>query len=195
MKLLFATTNAHKAEEVRAILAHTSIELETLDQHPELGEPPETGNTFEHNALQKARYVFERTGLPTIADDSGIEVDALNGRPGVHSKRYSAEATHEANNTKLLGELDNLPSEQRTARFRCVLALITSAGEGTVDGRCEGTIATELSGEGGFGYDPLFLPTEAPGRSMAELSMSEKNAISHRGRAFARLPELLERVQ
>ncbi len=189
MKLLFATNNAHKVEEVQAILAGSDIELQTLAAFPELPEAPETSETFEGNALQKARFVFERTGLPCIADDSGIEVDALDKAPGVHSKRFSPEATHEANNVLLLQKLSGVAN--RTARFRCVLAYVDGQHEATVSGSCEGRIAASSQGGGGFGYDPLFLPDEVPGRSMAELSMAEKNTISHRGRAFARLPELL----
>ena len=192
MRLIFATNNAHKAEEVRRLLIGTGIVLETLDDHPEIPEPPETGDTFVANALQKAYFVFERTGQLCVADDSGLEVDALGGAPGVHSKRFSPEATHAANNALLLHRLAGTPD--RSARFRCVLALVGDGVERTVDGRCEGTIATALIGSGGFGYDPLFLPDEAPGRSMAELSMDEKNAISHRGRAFAQLPALLEEL-
>lgn len=192
MKLLFATTNAHKAEEVRAILADTDIELITLADHPDLPEPPETGNTFEANALQKATFIHERLRCPVIADDSGIEVDALDGAPGVHSKRFSPEATHEANNTLLLSRLEG--RDDRTARFRCVLALVTDDFQGTVSGACEGRIAHALSGSEGFGYDPLFVPDDLGGRSMAEASMAEKNAISHRGRAFRQLGDLLTRA-
>jgi XTP/dITP diphosphohydrolase len=189
MELLFATANAHKIEEVRAMLAGTDITMITLLDRTDLGDAPETGDTFEHNACEKARYMFEKTGLPAIADDSGIEVDALGGAPGVHSKRFSPEATAEANNALLLKKLDGVT--ERSARFRCVLAYVGHHGERTVEGRCEGAIATEARGSEGFGYDPLFMPNEAPGRSMAELSMDEKNAISHRGRAFAQLPSLL----
>lgn len=189
MKLIFATNNAHKVTEVRALLAGSGVELLTLAEAGLDVDPPETGNTFEHNALQKARFVHELTGHPCIADDSGIEVDALGGAPGVHSKRFSPEATAQANNALLLAKLDGI--DERTGRFRCVLALVGLGEPVTVDGRCEGTIARRLRGEGGFGYDPLFLPDETPGRSMAELSMAEKNRISHRGRAFSQLPALL----
>ena len=191
MKLFFATANRHKVTEVEAIVGPMGIELVTLLDHPELGEAPETGNTFEANAIQKARYMYEHMGMPCIADDSGLEVDALDGRPGVHSKRYTPEATGPANNAKLLRELDGV--EARGARFRCVLAWVGPDGQRTVEGRCEGQIALEASGTGGFGYDPVFLPAEAPGRSMAQLSMEEKNVISHRGRAFAQLDALLPR--
>lgn len=189
MRLIFATNNAHKVSEVQALLADTGIELVTLRQAGLDIDPPETGSTFEANALQKARFVHELTGLPCIADDSGIEVDALGGAPGVHSKRFSEAGTDAANNALLLERLDGIGD--RRARFRCVLALVGLGEERTADGRCEGRIGTELRGEGGFGYDPLFLPDEAPGRTMADLSMGEKNRISHRGRAFSQLPGLL----
>jgi XTP/dITP diphosphohydrolase len=193
VQLLFATNNAHKVAEVRQILAGTGITVRTLAEHGLIVDPPETGDTFEANALQKARFVHEHTGLPCIADDSGIEVDALGGAPGVRSKRFSAEATAEANNALLLERLRDVADDARTARFRCALAVVGVGPERVVDGRCEGHIAHELRGEGGFGYDPLFLPDEAPGRAMAELSADEKNTISHRGRAFRQLPGLLGR--
>ncbi len=189
IELLFATTNTHKAEEVRAILKDSGIHLRTLAEFPDIPEPPETGTTFEANALQKARFVWARTQMPCIADDSGIEVDALNGEPGVYSKRFSPTGTTAANNALLLARLGS--SLERSARFRCVLALVDGELERTVEGRCEGTIGLTPSGDHGFGYDPLFYPVDHPGRSMAELSMDAKNAISHRGRAFRQLPELL----
>jgi XTP/dITP diphosphohydrolase len=191
MKLLLATTNAHKALEVRAILQGTGIEVITLADHPELPEPPETGTTFEHNAFQKATFIHELLGVPVIADDSGLEVDALHGAPGVYSKRFSPEATHEANNQLLLSKLAG--EQNRRARFRCVLALVAPGIRDTVSGSCEGRIALALHGAGGFGYDPLFVPEELQGRTMAEATMSEKNAISHRGRAFQQLTDLLSR--
>jgi XTP/dITP diphosphohydrolase len=189
MKLLFATNNTHKADEVRALLADTNIELQTLREAGLDIDPPEDHDTFEANALQKAHFIHAHTGLPCIADDSGIEVDALGGRPGVHSKRYSPEGTADANNALLLQQLGGQTG--RTARFRCVLAIVGVGQDQTIDGRCEGQIAHSPQGVGGFGYDPIFLPDEAPGRSMAQLSMAEKNAISHRGRAFSALPVLL----
>lgn len=193
MELLFATRNAHKVEEVRALLVGVpAITLRTLAEAGLDVDPPETGDTFASNALQKARFVFERTGVPCIADDSGLEVDALGGAPGVRSRRFSPEATHAANNALLLARLAG--RTDRAARFRCVLALVGHGPDRVVDGRCEGRIATALRGAGGFGYDPLFLPDETPGRTMAELSMQEKNAISHRGRAFRQLPHLLARA-
>ncbi|MEO0600437.1 MAG: RdgB/HAM1 family non-canonical purine NTP pyrophosphatase [Myxococcota bacterium] len=188
-RLVFATHNAHKVEEVRALLEGSGLELETLAELGFADDPPETQATFEGNALQKARFVFERTGRPCVADDSGIEVDALDGAPGVHSKRFSASQQADDNNRLLLEKLDGI--EDRRARFRCVIAVVGPDGERTAEGRVEGAIGTAERGTGGFGYDPLFWPEETPGRTMAELSMDEKNAISHRGRAFRQLPGLV----
>jgi XTP/dITP diphosphohydrolase len=190
VKLLLATRNAHKLQEIRQILAGHDVEILSLDDVPGLpDELPEDGDTFEANALQKARHAFRVTGLLTCADDSGIEVDALDGAPGVYSKRFSPEGTDEANNAHLLHLLRD--RTDRSARYRCVLALVGEGIERVADGRCEGTIGHAHRGQGGFGYDPLFLPTDVPGRTMAELTMDEKNAISHRGRAFRELPGLL----
>src|SRR5262249_5035295 len=163
-------------------------ELVTLADLGFSDDPPETGSTFAANALQKARYVFERLRseeIAAVADDSGIEVDALGGAPGVHSKRFSPEQTDVANNALLLQELAD--RTDRAARFRCAVAVVTSRGEAHADGTCEGSIGLLPRGAGGFGYDPLFLPDEAPGRTMAELAPAEKDAISHRGRAFRHL--------
>ena len=191
MILVLASNNAHKVEEVGQILAPLGISVRPLRDFPDVPEPPEDQDTFEGNALQKARFVFERTGLPCVADDSGLCVDALGGAPGVHSKRFSPEAVAETNNALLLEKLQGVAD--RKARFVCALALVTDTGEHAVRGTVEGTIGTALTGEGGFGYDPLFWPDETPGRSMAQLSPDEKNAISHRGRAFRQLPGLLGR--
>lgn len=192
MKLLLATRNAHKLDEIRRILADVDIDIVSLDDVPGLPEElPEDGDTFEANALQKARFAHQVTGLLTCADDSGIEVDALGGRPGVFSKRFSPEGTDDGNNRHLLRLLEG--RDDRGARYRCVLALVGDGVEQVADGRCEGTIGHDYRGTGGFGYDPLFWPAEAPGRTMAELTMGEKNAISHRGRAFRKLPGLLPR--
>ena len=189
MKILFATHNAHKAEEVAAILADSGVEIVSLRDFPHITELGEDHLTFEENALQKAREAHAATGLLVVADDSGLEVDALDGAPGVHSKRFSAKATAEANNRLLLQRLAGVT--ERSARFRCVIAVVGADYQATADGRCEGHIATEARGAAGFGYDPLFLPVEGGGRSMAEMSAEEKNAISHRGRAFRQLASLL----
>ncbi len=192
MQLVLATNNAHKLDEIRQILAEAGldgVELRDLSSWPELPDAPEEQPDFEGNALQKARYVFEHTGLPAVADDSGIEVEALGNAPGVHSKRFTPEATAESNNRRLLAELEGVTD--RRARFRCALALVGPAGEATASGSVEGHIGTAPRGDGGFGYDPLFWPVETPGRTMAELTPDQKNAISHRGRAFRQLPALL----
>lgn len=192
MKLLLATNNAHKLDEIRALLASQelgSVEVVGLSAFPDLPEAPETQDTFEGNALQKARFAAERTGLLCVADDSGLEVDALGGAPGVRSKRFSPEATAAANNALLLARLDGVAD--RRGRFVCALAVVHGGAERVTRGTCEGAIGAALQGDGGFGYDPLFWPDATPGRSMAELSKAEKNAISHRGAAFRQLPGLL----
>ena len=186
--LIFASRNAHKVDEVARILAGGPLEILPLPDLPGLDDLPEDHDSFRDNALQKARTVAEITGRPALADDSGLEVLALGGAPGVHSKRYSPEATAEANNRLLLARLAGITD--RRARFVCALALVGPEGEAVVIGSCEGRIGLVPRGAGGFGYDPLFLPDEAPGRSMAELLPHEKDAISHRGRALQRLPEL-----
>jgi XTP/dITP diphosphohydrolase len=189
MPILFATRNAHKAVEVRALLG-SHLPVVTLDEVGYDGDPPETSDTFEGNALQKARDVFARTGQLCVADDSGLEVAALGGAPGVHSRRFSPEQTAEANNALLLARLDGVVD--RRAAFRCVIAVVGPHGERTASGRCEGRIGHALQGTQGFGYDPLFWPDETPGRAMAELTLADKNRISHRGRAFAQLASLLD---
>lgn len=189
-KIVFATNNAHKLDEARAILAgHIEVmSLNDIDCHDDI---PETAPTLEGNALMKARWVSSRYGVDCFADDTGLEVDALNGEPGVRSARYAPGAGHDsAANMKLL--LENLAGKSdRTARFRTVVALITDGQEYTVEGRCEGCITECVSGSGGFGYDPIFQPA-GENRTFAEMSETEKNAISHRGEAMRRLAELLK---
>ena len=196
MRIMLASRNVHKIEELRRMAPH----VDWMAMPDTLPEPPETGDSFEDNALEKARFVARATGLTALADDSGLEVDALGGAPGVHSRRYSPEATDASNNARLLQELDRLARDAgdrgerpplRTARYRCVLAVVHGDSERTVAGVCEGRIGWEPRGTGGFGYDPLFWPDEVPGRSMAELAPSEKDAVSHRGAAVAQLGALL----
>ena len=189
--LVLASNNAHKIVEIERVLAPLGFQLRPLRDFPEIPDPPETGATFEANALQKADFVFQHTGLLTLADDSGLEVDALNGAPGVYSKRYTPEAIAETNNAKLLSELRGV--ENRRARFVCALALVGDGQHAVWRGCVEGAIATGLRGHEGFGYDPLFLPDERPGRTMAELSGAEKDAISHRGKALISLPTELSK--
>ena len=187
-RIVFATNNAHKLSEVKAVLGD-GYELVTLREVGITEDIPETGTTLDENASIKARYVYERTGLDCFADDTGLEVVALNGAPGVHSARYATDG-HDfaANNAKLLRELEG--KEDRHARFRTVISLIRNGIEQQVEGIVEGKIAISMSGSEGFGYDPLFIP-EGYDISFAEMSADQKNAISHRGRAVAALVEIL----
>ena len=188
-KLIFATNNAHKLGEVQALLGD-AFELVTLRECGITEDIPETSATLEGNALQKARYVYSKTGLDCFADDTGLEVDALDGAPGVHSARYATDGHDFAANNRLL--LKNLESaKERTARFRTVIALIIDGVEYTFEGRVEGVIATEESGSEGFGYDPLFVPSGEI-ITFAQMSAEAKNAISHRGRAVAELVKFLK---
>ena len=188
-KLIFATNNTHKLGEVQALLGD-AFELVTLRECGITEDIPETAATLEGNALQKARYVYNKTGLDCFADDTGLEVDALNGAPGVHSARYATDGHDFAANNRLL--LKNLEgAKERTARFRTVIALILDGVEYTFEGRVEGTIATEESGSEGFGYDPLFVPSGEI-ITFAQMSAEAKNAISHRGRAVAELVKFLK---
>ena len=190
IKIVFATNNAHKLAEVRAVLGE-GYELVTLKEVGITEDIPETGATLDENASLKARYVYNRTGLDCFADDTGLEVEALNGAPGVHSARYATDGhDFKANNRKLLNELQG--TENRHARFRTVISLIRGGVEQQVEGIVEGVIAHEESGAEGFGYDPLFIPTGYD-RTFAEMSAEEKNAISHRGRAVAKLAAILQK--
>ena len=191
MKIVFATNNAHKLSEVSAVLGN-DFELVTLREVGITEDIPETGATLDENASIKARYVYERTGLNCFADDTGLEVEALGGAPGVHSARYATDG-HDfaANNRKLLRELEG--KVNRKARFRTVISLIVDGIERQVEGIVEGEITTSESGAEGFGYDPLFMP-EGYDRTFAEMSAEEKNAISHRGRAVAKLVEMLHTI-
>lgn len=191
MKIVFATNNAHKLSEVSAVLG-SEYELVTLREVGITEDIPETGATLDENASIKARYVYERTSLNCFADDTGLEVEALGGAPGVHSARYATDGhDFKANNRKLLHELEG--KSNRKARFRTVISLIVDGVERQVEGIVEGRIATEESGAEGFGYDPLFVP-EGYDRTFAEMSADEKNAISHRGRAVKNLEALLHNI-
>lgn len=186
MKLVLATKNSGKVVEFRRILNElgaTNLEVFGLDAFPEIGEIDETGATFEENSLLKARTICKLTGLPALADDSGICVDALNGAPGLYSARYSGNGDA-ANNVKLLAALADVPEEKRGAYFICVAAYVRPDGfEKVAEGRFYGKIMHQVKGAGGFGYDPLFQP-EGLNCSSAELSAEEKDAISHRGKAM-----------
>jgi XTP/dITP diphosphohydrolase len=189
MRVVLASNNQHKIQEIKQILAGSSIHFQSLLDFPDIPEPPENKNTFHENAEQKAAFVYEYTKGTVIADDSGLEVFALNGAPGIHSKRYTPEQTASANNKKLLQELQ--PHQDRKARFRCVVAVFNGTSTRYVEGVCKGSIGKIESGKQGFGYDPIFLPDGYQGKSLAELTMAEKNEISHRGVAFRQLPKVL----
>jgi XTP/dITP diphosphohydrolase len=186
-RLLIATRSEHKLRELRELLSLEHAELVTLDQLGVLEDPVEDGDTFEANAAIKARAGIAATGLPTLADDSGIEVDALDGGPGVRTRRYAGEdATDADNNAKLLAALDGLPAERRGARYVCVLALALPGEALRFErGSCRGRIATSPRGTGGFGYDPIFEPEGEPvgGRTFGQWTADEKNRVSHRARA------------
>ena len=195
MEIIFATGNAHKVAEAQKALGSTI----TLIMPKELGiteDIPETGETLEENAGQKSRYLWEKTGKPCFADDTGLEVMALDGGPGVHTARYAGESKDpSANMDKLLEVLDGmekegLPVYDRKARFRTVISYIDAKGvEHLLDGVLEGYIATAKSGLEGFGYDPIFIPEGHGGKTLAEISIDDKNAISHRGKAVRSLKE------
>lgn len=188
-----ATGNAHKVDEIRAALDFDGWEFVSASEVGEWPSPEETGLTFEDNARIKAQAAFERFGVPALADDSGLEVDALDGEPGVYSSRYAGEcATDAENNSRLLLALSGTPEAERSARFRSVLVFLDADGTETVaTGTCEGRIGLSPRGEHGFGYDPLFLPDATPGLTMAELPMDRKNGISHRGAALRALRSAL----
>jgi len=196
-RLLLATRARHKVAELQELLDLPGVTLLTPDEVGIEGEPVEDAATFEGNAEIKARYYAEKSGLPTLADDSGLEVDALDGRPGVYTRRYAGDdPTDIDNNTKLLGELDGLSAEQRGARYQCVLAFIDPVARTAPvfrAGAFEGRIATGPRGDGGFGYDPIFEPeSEAPGaRTVGQMSAAEKHALSHRGKAARAMAEHL----
>ncbi|PKQ15349.1 MAG: non-canonical purine NTP pyrophosphatase, RdgB/HAM1 family [Actinobacteria bacterium HGW-Actinobacteria-7] len=194
LTVVVATGNAGKLSEIRSALGSSGWRFvsasELDDSWP---SPEEDGATFQENARIKAVAAHERFGMAALADDSGLEVDALDGEPGVFSSRYSGPcATDGQNNQRLLTVLEGVPEADRAARFRCSIVLIAQDGTETVaSGACEGRIGFEPRGDKGFGYDPLFLPLAVPGKSMAELSLAEKNRISHRGAALDALRELL----
>jgi phosphoribosylglycinamide formyltransferase-1 len=193
VSVLIASGNAHKVQEITAILSEVALTFRSTADFGNLTEPEENAPDYLGNALIKARTWNERSGLWTLADDSGLEVDALNGRPGVLSARYASTAAER--NRKLLAELQVLPMEQRRARFVCTVALCGGSGrEYHATGVCEGHIAFEARGLNGFGYDPIFVPEGFGGRHLAELSESTKNNISHRARALFGLKPLLERL-
>jgi len=198
MRILIATMNEGKLREYERLLANVpGLELETMASLPGPVDVVEDRDTFAGNALKKATEIAAASGIACLADDSGLEVDALGGRPGVYSARYAGEgATDEENNAKLLDELTATADESRTARFRCAIVLVDGAGReiATVEGTCEGRIGRASKGAHGFGYDPLFIPDRYH-ETMAELGPETKNAISHRAHAAAKLVPLLRELQ
>jgi XTP/dITP diphosphohydrolase len=185
MRVVLATSNVGKQRELAQLLAPLHLEL-VLAREFGIGSAPETGESFAANAEQKARYVAQHSGLPALADDSGLEVEALDGRPGIYSARYAGPGASDAdNNARLLAELAGLPPERRGARYQCVLAYVGSAADADVmlaQGSWEGRIAQAPAGRGGFGYDPLFIP-EGYRQTVAELEPTLKQTLSHRARA------------
>ncbi len=195
-ELVLATRNRHKGEELAALLGGMGIVIRTLDEFPDAPDVIEDGDTCEANAIKKARAIAEFTGLPAVADDTGLEVDALGGRPGVYAARYAGDdATYEDNCQKLLLELRGVPHERRTARFLTVAAIaLPLGGVRVAHGVLDGVIAEEAKGALGFGYDPLFFIPEL-GKTLAQLSPDQKNAISHRGKAFTQAKALLREME
>lgn len=192
MKLVFATNNKHKLDEVRKITSRHPVEIVSLAEINCFDDIPETADTLEGNALQKAHYIQEKFGLNCFADDTGLEVEALNNAPGVYSARYAGPGhDSEANMKKLLHEMEG--KENRKARFRTVIALVWNGKTYTFDGIVNGTITTTKRGENGFGYDPIFIP-EGYEQTFAELENDIKNQISHRAKAVEKLDEFLTQL-
>ena len=189
--LVLATHNPDKQAEMNAVLSDLGLDVIGLDQYPEIDDIPENGTTLLENALIKARAVHLKTGFPALADDTGLEVDALHGAPGVYSARFAGEdATYQDNVKKLLSVMAGVSRQNRTARFRTVVALIDSDTELWTEGIIEGLITREQRGAGGFGYDPIFEAADT-GKTFSEMSAAEKNEISHRARALQKMRKKL----
>lgn len=194
MRVLLASDNVGKLREFRQVLGELDLDVVGPGDVGLHLDVVEDGGTFAANAAKKARAYAQASGLPTLADDSGLEVDALGGQPGVHSARYAGEGAGDADRRrKLLAEMAGVPAERRQARFRCVVALVWDGALYTTEGTVEGVIAEGERGTGGFGYDPLFLVPER-GRTLAEMTAEEKNAISHRGKAARAMATVLARL-
>lgn len=192
-KIVIASQNQGKISEFTELLNPLQVEVLSLKDFPEISDIPETGSTFEENALLKAREVAKKTGLLSLADDSGLEVDYLGGKPGIYSARFAGEPKSDArNNAKLLKLLTGVPWEKRTAQFKCVIAIALPAGkELCFTGSCQGIILENPQGEGGFGYDPLFY-VEKEGQTFAQLNSDIKNEISHRGQGVKKAMNFLK---
>ena len=194
-RIVLATFNKDKVKEIQRILLPAGFELSSLGEFPDACEIVEDGKTLLENALKKAKASFRWTGLPSLADDTGLEVDALNGLPGVRSSRFAgAQASYRENNEKLLRLLQGVQRELRTARFRTVVAFVDGERERWVEGVSEGVILERYQGSSGFGYDPLFFVPEK-NKTFAEMTTEEKNTISHRGIAFRKMADLLENLE
>ena len=194
-KIVFASKNKGKVKEIKALLADMGLTVLSLDDFPDIPEIEEDGRSFYENALKKAKVAADTTGEAVIADDSGLEVDALNGAPGIYSARYAGDGAGDKENiAKLLYELKNIPAQKRGASFRCVLVFYEKDKRHEIfEGRWEGVIAESPSGTNGFGYDPVFYIPERK-LTAAQLSPEEKNRISHRGQAFNQLKKRLDEV-
>jgi XTP/dITP diphosphohydrolase len=195
-ELVLATRNEHKGQELKALLGGEGLIIRTLAEFPNAPDVVEDGDSCEANAIKKAREIARHTGLPSIADDTGLEVEALAGRPGVYSARYAGEgATYKDNCEKLLRELDGVPHERRQARFVTVAAIALPTGQSVaVEGSLEGSITEREIGSHGFGYDPIFFVPES-GKTLAQMSPAEKNRVSHRARAFGKAKELIRTLR
>ena len=192
MNIVVATHNMDKCKEILSELSDLNVSLKTLKEYPEIGEIEETGTTLEENALIKVREVYAATGLPSMGDDTGLEVDALDGEPGVYSARFAGEnCSYQDNVNMMLKEMQNVPDLERGAQFRTVVAYKDSKRELICEGIVKGNITTEIKGFGGFGYDPLFYIPEYK-KTFAEMTMEEKSKISHRGIAIRGMVQLLK---
>jgi len=194
MKLVLATRNPHKVREIKDLFGNGNFEIFSLRDFSDIPEIKEDGKTLRENAIIKAREAAKKTACLSMADDSGLEVDALDGKPGVRSARFAGEnVDYNSNNEKLLQLMSHLPREKRGACFRCVIAIAQPGGDvEVVEGRCEGEIALQPRGTNGFGYDPVFLDP-ASGKTFAEFTLLEKNKISHRSRALSKAKEVLKK--
>ncbi len=194
MKVIFATGNENKLREIRQITEGMNIEIVSMKDAGCYVDVEETGTTFEENAYLKASAIAKKSGLPTLADDSGLEIDWLGKEPGIYSSRYMGEDTpYPVKNAELLRRMEGVPDDKRTARFVCAVCYVRPDGSSeTVRGTMEGIVAHEIKGENGFGYDPIFFLPEK-GCTSAELPPEEKNAISHRGKALRMMREILEK--
>ena len=194
MKIIFATGNENKLREIRQITENMGIEIVSMKDAGYYTEVEETGTTFEENAYLKASAIAKKCNLPTLADDSGLEIDYLNKEPGIYSSRFMGEDTpHSVKNAELLRRMEGVPDEKRTARFVCAICLVRPDGSSeTVRATMEGRVAYKIAGKNGFGYDPIFFLPER-GCTSAELSPEEKNEISHRGKALRMMRDILEK--